>query len=87
MLTRENEGGRVRCHKYWPEKGANNYSTLQVIHHSEVEYPDYIMRDLKLVDIKVCKNNMYHHKQKSLIEYMHHNSYMNIDILLSIIVT
>lgn len=54
MLVKEKEGGREKCHKYWPEKGVSTSSELQVIHHSEAEFPDYIAREFKMVDTSVC---------------------------------
>lgn len=53
MLTKEMEGGRVKSHKYWPEKGVSHSSALQVIHISETDYPDYVTRVFKLVDTLV----------------------------------
>ena len=52
-LTRVKEGGRIRCHRYWPESGAETYGQYQVILHSVNEYPDYILREFKIVDTKV----------------------------------
>lgn len=53
MLTKEKEGGRVKCHKYWPDSGAKTFSHLQVILHSVNEYPDYVLREFKIIDTKV----------------------------------
>ena len=54
MLTKEREGGRVKCHKYWPSNnGASMYGQFQVILHAVNEYPDYTLREMKLVDEKV----------------------------------
>ena len=53
MLTLEKEGGRVKCHKYWPDSGAQTYSSLQVILHAWNEYPDYVLREFKIVDSTV----------------------------------
>lgn len=53
MLTQETEGGKIRCHRYWPESGAGTYAYLQVIIHAVTEYPDYILREFKLVDTRV----------------------------------
>ncbi len=55
MLAHEREGGRVKCHRYWPSTGATNYGTLQVILHAVSEYPDYTLRELKIVDLKVSR--------------------------------
>jgi len=53
MVVKEKELGRVKCHKYWPEKGAINSEDLQVILHNETEFPDYVVREFKLVDTSV----------------------------------
>lgn len=55
MLTKEREGGRVKCHRYWPTTGASNFRQYQVILHAVNEYPDYILREFKIVDTKVTK--------------------------------
>lgn len=55
MLTREREGGRVKCHRYWPNTGAETFSNLQVILHAVNEYPDYTLREFKIVDTKVSR--------------------------------
>ena len=59
MLTKEKEGGRVKCHKYWPERGfvVSSDSGFQVILHSETEYTDYVAREFKLVNTKVGKGS------------------------------
>lgn len=54
MLTKEREGGKIKCHKYWPESGASSYSSLQVILHAVSEFPDYILREFKIVNTRVC---------------------------------
>ena len=48
-LAREKEDS----HQYWPDTGVTNHSNLQVIFHSEDEFPDYILRDFKMVDTTV----------------------------------
>ena len=60
MLTKEREGGRVKCHKYWPDSGARAFSNLQVILHASNEYPDYILREFKIVDTMVCIHCLPH---------------------------
>ena len=52
MLTKEKEGGRVRCHKYWPD-GNDMYGQIQVVHISETPYSEFILREFKLIDTKV----------------------------------
>ena len=53
MLTKEREGGRVRCLRYWPTTGTENFQQYQVILHAEHEYPDYVFREFKIVDMRV----------------------------------
>ena len=60
MLTKEKEGGRVKCHKYWPDSGAKTFSHLQVILHATNEYPDYVLREFKIIDTRVFTVNVYH---------------------------
>ena len=53
MLTKEREGGRSKCHRYWPSTGAKTFGQFQVVLHVVNEYPDYTLRELKLVDTRV----------------------------------
>ena len=53
MLTKERERGRVKCHRYWPVTGASIFGKYQVIIHAVAEYSDYILREIKIVDMKV----------------------------------
>ena len=57
MLTKEREGSRVKCHRYWPSTGALNFRQYQIILHAVNEYPDYILREFKIVDTKVRIND------------------------------
>ena len=41
---------QVKCHRYWPLSGAEQYGKLQVILHNTTEYTDYALREFKLVD-------------------------------------
>jgi len=52
MLTKEREGGRSKCHRYWPSTGAKTFGQFQVVLHVVNEYPDYTLRELKLVDTR-----------------------------------
>ena len=67
MLTKEKEGGRVKCHKYWPDSGAKTFSHLQVILHSVNEYPDYVLREFKIIDTKV--SIVLHSEYYNAIDY------------------
>lgn len=53
MLTKLQENGRTRCHRYWPETGAGSFGHYQVIRHNETTFPDYILRELRIVDTRV----------------------------------
>jgi len=53
MLTKEREGGRSKCHCYWPSTGAKTFGQFKVVLHVVNEYPDYTPRELKLVDTRV----------------------------------
>ena len=53
MLTKERESGRVKCHRYWPTTGASIFGQYQVILYAINEYPDYILREFKIIDTKV----------------------------------
>ena len=52
MLTKEKEGPRVRCHRYWPD-GTDMYGQTQVVNLTENQYAGYIQREFKLIDTKV----------------------------------
>ena len=43
---------QVKCHRYWPLSGAENYGELQLILHNTTNYTDYTLREFKLVDSK-----------------------------------
>ena len=58
MLTKEKEGGRVKCQRYWPQSGADNFGFLQLVLHSVNEYPDYILREFNMVDTRVSTLNV-----------------------------
>jgi protein tyrosine phosphatase len=42
--------------KYWPDTGVLNVSNLQVINHTENDYPNYTLRGFKVVDTQVFTN-------------------------------
>ncbi len=66
ILTQEREAGKVKCHRYWPSTGAENYGSLQVILHAVSEYPDYTLRELKIIDIKVSFLLLYMQEQNQV---------------------
>ena len=53
MLTKHKEGGRIKCHKYWPSTGAEQFGQYQVILHGSYDYPDYTLKEFKIVDTRV----------------------------------
>jgi protein tyrosine phosphatase len=52
MLTKEKEGGKAKCHRYWPQTGAETYGKLQVISCKSTDFTDYVLREFQLVDTK-----------------------------------
>ena len=44
------------CHKYWPDSGTQMYGFFEITLHSMKEYPDYILREFKIVDSRVSSN-------------------------------
>lgn len=52
MLTRHKEGGRIKCHKYWPTTGAEAFGQYQVILHTINSFSDYTIREFKIIDTK-----------------------------------
>ncbi|XP_059471276.1 uncharacterized protein LOC132194170 isoform X2 [Neocloeon triangulifer] len=49
MLTDLIENGQTKCEKYWPEEQQSFHAEgLQVLHVKEENFPDYIMRTLRL---------------------------------------
>ena len=63
MLTKEKEGERHKCHKYWPENGALQCRNLQIIASTQFPYSDYILRELTLIDVRVSLNSHLVHQQ------------------------
>ena len=51
MLTKCTEGGRVKCHKYWPSTGAELFGQYQVILQGHT-INNYTLRDIEIVDTK-----------------------------------
>ncbi|KAK3736163.1 hypothetical protein QZH41_015550 [Actinostola sp. cb2023] len=64
MLTREEEAGKVKCHRYWPSDGTRIFGNVLVELTEEVSYPDYIMRQFTLThteekDSRVVRQYQY----------------------------
>ena len=53
MLTKEEEGGQVRCHRYWPED-EDTYGQIKVVRTNEITYPKYILQEFMLSITRVC---------------------------------
>ena len=43
------------CHRYWPGEvtGSEIHGTFEITLQSVREYPDYVLRELKIVDTRV----------------------------------
>ncbi len=43
------------CHRYWPDEttGSEMHGPFEISLHSVREYPDYILREIKIVDTRV----------------------------------
>ncbi len=51
MVTNLEEKGRIKCHRYWPEKVHAELAVVEgmmVTLTSEEEYPDYVIRTITL---------------------------------------
>ena len=46
------------CHKYWPDTGSEMYGSFEVTLYSHKEYPDYVLREFKIVDSRVSYSYM-----------------------------
>ena len=46
---------QAMCHRYWPDEttGSEMHGPFEISLHSVREYPDYILRELKIVDTRV----------------------------------
>ena len=45
---------QAMCHKYWPDSGTQMYGAFEVTMLPVKEYPDYTLREFKIVDSRVC---------------------------------
>ena len=45
---------KVKCHRYWPESGDEMHGPFQVVLHAMHEYPEYTLREFKMIDSRVC---------------------------------
>ena len=50
---------KVKCHRYWPESGVEMHGPFQVILHAMHEYPEYTLREFRLIDSRVSYLDLY----------------------------
>ena len=54
MITKLEEGGKIKCQRYWPQTGRCNFGPFEVILTDEQIFADYTTRRLEAqVDNKV----------------------------------
>ncbi|KAG8127012.1 hypothetical protein E2320_022133 [Naja naja] len=56
MLTKLREMGREKCHQYWPAERSARYQYFVVDPMAEYNMPQYILREFKVTDARVCQN-------------------------------
>ena len=46
---------QVMCHRYWPDEttGSEMHGPFEISLHSIREYPDYVLREIQIVDTRV----------------------------------
>uniref|UniRef100_A0A8C7N4I9 Receptor-type tyrosine-protein phosphatase F n=1 Tax=Oncorhynchus kisutch TaxID=8019 RepID=A0A8C7N4I9_ONCKI len=54
MLTKLREMGREKCHQYWPAERSARYQYFVVDPMAEYNMPQYILREFKVTDARVC---------------------------------
>ncbi|XP_031573109.1 receptor-type tyrosine-protein phosphatase delta-like [Actinia tenebrosa] len=64
MLTREEEGGKVKCHRYWPSDGTRIFDNVLVELSEEVSYSDYVMRQFSVThteekEVRIVRQYQY----------------------------
>jgi protein tyrosine phosphatase len=69
MLANEREGAKVMCHKYWPDNGSQMYGSYEVTLYSHKEYPDYVLREFKIVDSRDPEGSSQHIKQFQYVSW------------------
>ena len=52
MITNLEEGGKPKCHQYWPDSGTENYGPFQVTITEQQVLADYTIR---MLTVKVCE--------------------------------
>ncbi|XP_048243456.1 uncharacterized protein LOC124125203 isoform X2 [Haliotis rufescens] len=61
MVTGLVEGGKVKCLRYWPEKGTKTYGDVMVTMVSETRLSNYTITKLSVESKKECKKRDVHH--------------------------
>ena len=67
------------CHKYWPDSGTQMYGAFEVTMLPVKDYPDYTLREFKIVDSRVCLLYIYHSYVYPSVQHSIHSSiYLSI---------
>ncbi|XP_071088253.1 receptor-type tyrosine-protein phosphatase epsilon-like isoform X3 [Haliotis cracherodii] len=61
MVTGLVEGGKVKCLRYWPEKGTTTFGDVMVTMVSETRLSNYTITKLHVESEKECKKRDVHH--------------------------
>ncbi|XP_048243461.1 receptor-type tyrosine-protein phosphatase epsilon-like [Haliotis rufescens] len=61
MVTGLVEGGKVKCLRYWPEKGTKTFGDVMVTMVSETRLSNYTITELSVESEKECKKRDVHH--------------------------
>ncbi|XP_072247153.1 tyrosine-protein phosphatase non-receptor type 20 isoform X1 [Leuresthes tenuis] len=63
MMTQEVERGRIKCHKYWPEKRSTPLDTGRYrLHLDNQQYLEYFhIKVIRMVDIETGDTHIVHH--------------------------
>eukprot|EP01137_Pigoraptor_chileana_P024184 Opistho-2@91696 len=63
MVTNEDEKGRIKCHRYWPEPGSATYGFLEVTLVNQETPEDFIIRTFSMKNLKNGETRTIHHLQ------------------------
>ena len=53
MLTKLEEKGRIKCHRYWPIERTSMYGSIRVTIQEELEFPDYTVRTFSVIMVRI----------------------------------
>ena len=53
MLTKLEEDGKIKCHRYWPTEMTSTYGEIRVTIQEELELPDYTIRTFSVVMVRI----------------------------------